>query len=65
MLLLFQAWARAGLLPNHICHPRQLLLALLAAAAPAAAGVGGQGGLLDVSAALQLEWSRAFGLWLW
>jgi hypothetical protein len=29
------------------------------------AGVGGQGGLLDVSAALQLEWIRAFGLWLW
>ncbi|WIA44337.1 hypothetical protein OEZ86_007126 [Tetradesmus obliquus] len=60
-----QAWARAGLLPGHICTPRRLLLALLAAAAPAAAGVGGQGGLLDVASALQLEWSRAFGLWLW
>ncbi|WIA23826.1 hypothetical protein OEZ85_013491 [Tetradesmus obliquus] len=60
-----QAWARAGLLPGHFCTPRRLLLALLAAAAPAAAGVGGQGGLLDVASALQLEWSRAFGLWLW
>jgi hypothetical protein len=63
--MFLQAWARAGLLPAHICAPRRLLLALLAAAAPPAAGVGGQAGLLEVSSALQLEWSRAFGLWLW
>lgn len=66
---LLQSWARAGILPSHISTPRRLLLALLAAAAPAstAAGssAGGVEGLVEISAALDLDWSRAFGLWLW
>lgn len=67
--VLLQSWARAGILPSHISTPRRLLLVLLAAAAPAATAAGtaagGIDGLIEVSAALKLDWSRAFGLWFW
>lgn len=64
-----KSWSRAGMLPAHISAPRRLLLALLAAAAPAAtaagSSAGGIEGLVEVSRALDLDWSRAFGLWFW